>query len=207
MALIGNDIVDLGLPGALEKAEDRRFADRVFSPPERRQILRAPCPSTELWALWTAKEACFKVVQKLEPEVVFSHRAFEVCSVENARLQGWVRFRDRRFLVRWDLEPDYVHCTCQDTPEWRDCTVAVSEIPDGVSESQAVRELARVLLEEHGIAEARIVRPPQFNRAGPPIAVVDGHAVADVDLTLSHDGRYAAAGVILGEPRRPGRPC
>lgn len=77
--LVGNDVVDLGNPRVLGKEKDARFMGRVFSADERRVIGESSEPSLELWGMWAAKEAAFKIVSKRSPSPPpFVHRAFAV---------------------------------------------------------------------------------------------------------------------------------
>lgn len=80
---VGVDVVDLTDPRTEEKSRDERFLRRVFTDRERTRIEGAADPDVELWTLWAAKEAAFKVVSKLAVKragdpPVFRHAAFEV---------------------------------------------------------------------------------------------------------------------------------
>jgi phosphopantetheine--protein transferase-like protein len=77
--LVGNDVVDLSNPRVSGKEKDARFLDRVFSADERRVIGESSDPSLELWGMWAAKEAAFKIVSKRSSSPPpFVHRAFAV---------------------------------------------------------------------------------------------------------------------------------
>jgi len=77
--LVGNDVVDLGNPRVLGKEGDARFLGRVFTADERRVIAESNDPALELWGMWAAKEAAFKIVSKHSSSPPpFEHRAFSV---------------------------------------------------------------------------------------------------------------------------------
>lgn len=77
--LVGNDVVDLGNRRVLGKENDARFLNRVFTPDERRVIDESSDPALDLWGMWAAKEAAFKIVSKRSPSPPpFEHRAFSV---------------------------------------------------------------------------------------------------------------------------------
>lgn len=79
LILVGVDVVDVSAARALGRSEDERFLQRVFAPSERIRIRESPEPDLELWRLWAAKEAAFKVVSKLlDPIPAFRHAAFRV---------------------------------------------------------------------------------------------------------------------------------
>jgi phosphopantetheine--protein transferase-like protein len=75
--VLGNDVVDLKEPRSAAKATDERFVARVLTAAERAGLARSDDPNLELWSLWAAKEAAYKVVSKLRGEPpVFEHAAF-----------------------------------------------------------------------------------------------------------------------------------
>lgn len=74
---VGNDVVDLRDPRLEGKTADRRFLERILDGTERRTLADASHPDIELWCLWAAKEAAFKVTSKvLGAPPPFEHRAF-----------------------------------------------------------------------------------------------------------------------------------
>ncbi|MDT8340595.1 MAG: 4'-phosphopantetheinyl transferase superfamily protein [Longimicrobiales bacterium] len=76
---VGVDVVDLDRHRTADRTRDARFMERVFTEAERDRILSAEHPEVEVWMLWAAKEAAYKVVSKLQgAPPVFRHRAFEV---------------------------------------------------------------------------------------------------------------------------------
>lgn len=112
--LVGNDIVDLQDSDAKLEGLHRRFLCRVFSPAEQGAIGRARCHSASLWAYWTAKEAAFKVVRKLDPQVIFAQRRFDVelePLIAGQRSFGVVRHEERVLLIEMACAVDWVHAT------------------------------------------------------------------------------------------------
>ena len=96
---MGVDVVDLTDPRTRDRSGDSRFLDRVFAPGERARIRAAADPSREVWVLWAAKEAAFKVVSKLQGEIpVFHHAAYQV-SDEPGRPVSALRYGDTRLEV------------------------------------------------------------------------------------------------------------
>jgi phosphopantetheine--protein transferase-like protein len=63
--VIGNDIVDLDL--ALQESNWRRnrFLEKVFSSKERQLILNSKNQDHMVWNLWSRKEACYKIYNRL----------------------------------------------------------------------------------------------------------------------------------------------
>ncbi len=76
---VGNDVVDLSNPRVVDKHGDLRFLNRVFTPDEREVIKESVDPPLDLWGMWAAKEAAFKIVAKWSPTPPpFEHKAFAV---------------------------------------------------------------------------------------------------------------------------------
>ena len=191
---IGNDIVDLSHPYAREKVRDERFIRRVFRDSERRLIDAAETPFVLLWTIWAAKESAYKAVKKIEPATVFAHRQFEVIPADPACSHGVVRFLNRLLRVWWSFGQDYVHCVCETRPAAGHVFTALCEIPQRANESHVVRNLARRIIEIAGYGNAaEVVRPTVGGRPGPPQIVVCGRWVEELDLSMSHDERFAAA--------------
>ncbi|MEJ2203097.1 MAG: 4'-phosphopantetheinyl transferase superfamily protein [Gemmatimonadota bacterium] len=77
--LVGNDVVDLSNPRVRGKAGDERFVSRILDASERPALSARTDPDLELWCLWAAKEAAYKVVAKMRKRPpVFGHAAFRV---------------------------------------------------------------------------------------------------------------------------------
>lgn len=222
-ALVGNDIVDIEAPDAPGKEHDRRFLARVFRPEERDLILASPDPNLMLWTLWSAKEAAYKIARKISPETVFAHKRFAVRILEDPKrpMLGIVAFGDLWVNVAWMRGPGYLHCVGVADRSSPDRVFSkVGSIADATSgaalrlspteleschsqESRASRFLAKMILNDRGYHEAEVLRSrpdrPEdtYERWGPPRAWCAGRPVSDVDMSLSHDGRFAAAAVHL----------
>lgn len=125
---IGNDLVDLREPGALEQHRNARFVARVFTDAERAAIQGAASPARTLWAIWAAKEAVFKIARKADARAIFAHARFEVDARALARFStlpapgaapapgpghrvaGRVRAPGFEARARWGLGVDRIHC-------------------------------------------------------------------------------------------------
>jgi phosphopantetheinyl transferase (holo-ACP synthase) len=118
--LLGNDVVDRKDPGAEGKHLDGRFLARVFTREEAICIREASEPSLALWMIWSAKESVFKVMSKLDPELIFSHRDFAVgeeflvrvleTAASQGRFDARITYKDDEFALLLSWNDDYVHC-------------------------------------------------------------------------------------------------
>ena len=202
--IVGNDVVDLELMG--EPSEG--FVARVLAPEER----RAPPTAADVWRLWAAKEAAFKILARRDRRLPFVHARF-VVDVE----AGLVRHPRGEVRVRWEQHGAALGCT-----GWQgagECATAVATAEDaeaaaagfvlsareacGVTGrlSVAVRLLAKRLLCEQLAChwtEVEILRPGD----GPPEAWILGSLAPDLGLSLAHDGRFVACAVGLDSEAR-----
>ncbi len=70
--------------------------------------------------IWAAKESIFKVMRKLEPELVFSHREYSLSPKElqtileadssDGSLRSQVTQRENEFALLLSWNEDYIHC-------------------------------------------------------------------------------------------------
>lgn len=79
MVLVGNDVVDLSNPRVRGRSGDERFVSRILDASERPSLQARTDPDLELWCLWAAKEAAYKVAAKMRRRPpAFAHAAFRV---------------------------------------------------------------------------------------------------------------------------------
>lgn len=195
---VGNDVVDLADPANAATHRHERFVERVCAEAERAALARAPDPHAYLWSLFAAKEAAYKVFDKLGRAPGFAHRRLEVagdlCSVayEDLRLHLWLDV---------DAAAGVVHAltSTHDERPWS----ATGTVEAHGDPSLAVRELARRALAPllaTSPAELRVRRPERpgsWDGHGPPRLLRRDSPVSGVDITLSHDGRFAAVAAHL----------
>jgi len=218
---VGVDVVDLTRARAERPRRSRRFLERVFSARERERIDAAREPQTEVWRMWAAKEAAYKVISKLgEAPPPFHHARFEVQNppdepvtrlawedvqislgfrVEPAHLLAWAWIGPVTPLFVGHESVDSVRARREVTgdPEiWipRQFSEEESDAIHGLESALvrlAAREDAAHLL---GVREARlaIVCPPGHTGLRPPYLLDQGAARADADISLSHDGSRLA---------------
>ena len=76
--MVGNDVVDLRDPDTDPSTLHPGFDTRVFCRSELESLELSRNPVCQRWSLWAAKEAAYKLVRKLRPQVVFSPSRFVV---------------------------------------------------------------------------------------------------------------------------------
>lgn len=205
MPPVGNDVVDLKHPENQGKSKDNRFLSRVFTGKERDRIAGAACPDKLLWALWAAKEAAFKVVSRDDSTVRSTPRRYDIhldsLEVSEACLAGRAITPRGELALRIIVTDDYVHALSAATKGSLDRIfqrVDRMDVEDDPGEASAfVRrqllcEIARCLDCPPG--ELSVGKEPMG--PGAPFVIRREQPLA-VDISLSHDGRFAAFAFIL----------
>ena len=187
MMRVGNDVVDLGDPQIAEHHLRPRFVARVCSEEERGRVRDA----RSLWSLFASKEAAYKVLMKLGFEPGFGHR--EIVVAEDLRS---VRWRDVSLHLRVEATDDRVHAVAWEgeaEPSWgaeqtgdRDLSAAARALL-----CAALAREGRVSMLTRTVSVVRDPRQGSWDGFGPPRVVSRGEPL-DVDVSLSHDGRFAA---------------
>jgi hypothetical protein len=194
---VGNDVVDLGDPETRLAGLHPRFDERVFCAAERKALEASRLRHRLHWALWAAKESAYKARKRLEPEAVFSPREFEVelsplpTTGGGGVAVGRAFYRGDVFELEVRLDGASVHALATSADEagarvlWK---VERALCDPGV----AARRLAATAIGAAlGLDPAglRIVRRP-------PVAIDRGRRI-EVDVSLSHHGRFVAFACTL----------
>ena len=199
MNAVGNDLVYLADSEIAEHHLRRRFVARVCAPAERDRLAGSGEPKVLLWSLWAAKEAAYKAAAKMSPGLVFAPRLYEVDAAMNR-----VRYRDVEVTVRLSTDPLWVHAVAVCDGDPGQTVTAVETIPGGRHQSEAVRDLARRGVAAHfGLQEPRLAIERRRDPGGrdglaPPRLLLDGRP-AGIDISLSHDGPFAAFAALPQE--------
>lgn len=229
LRVVGNDVVDLQDSSTCGKHTDQRFTARVLADGERAALSASSDPAVELWAVWAAKEAAYKVASKLRGEPpVFVHAAFRVTWTEAGadRWTGRVAHEELELPVEVVRSGAVVHAVAVseeggevpwvgvellDTAR-EDWPARLEELrsrftpreADAVHSlpSAAVRIRARAALATTlGAEEAdvEIVCDPGVTGRRPPRAFLMGRP-APADVSLSHHGSWIGWAVLSQNP-------
>lgn len=191
MILVGNDVVDLDDPAIAGSHLRPRLVDRICTPAEAARVRAARDPHAALWSHFAAKEAAYKVLRKLDPSASPGLHGVEV----EAYLRA-VRHRGGHLHLEIELGPGHVHAlawTAGPSP-----LRGVERVGGADPRLTSRRLLARAMARRHGGPERRwsVQRAPlagSWDGKGPPVLLCDGRP-SGVDVSLSHDGRFAAYG-------------
>lgn len=175
--------------------------DRVFTPDERRLIRGSSEPDMMLWSLWAGKETGYKAVRRQHPTVSSAPRRYGVrlyCTGDDVPESGSVHTPRGPVSIRFCITGDYVHCIGAEADEEVDAIVwDVQKVPRDHSssgESGFVREMAKGSIsvwlgEQPGAVD--IIRPEEDRGLAPPVVRI-GRRTPTINLSMSHDGRFAA---------------
>lgn len=190
--------------------------ERVLTARERQAIEHSTCPDSLLWAFWAAKETAYKAVNKLYPDVSSAPDRYRVELESEAEsdsgvhpLRGIVHTPKGPVPVRVMFHPDYVHCVggysrsgTPDGMEWGVGTIDAAPESGGNEslserESRSARQLAASRIADILHCDPRdivISKQNHHSKTGPPKIYVKGTPTG-LDISLSHDGRFAAFAV------------
>lgn len=195
VALVGNDVVDLGDPDNRASFARPGYVERVCTVAERRALAAAPDPERAFWALFAAKEAAYKLLVKLGEEPGLAHRSIEVApDLASSRYQG------HELGLSVEHAEGWVHALSvlgPATPRFE-----VAALPPHARASAAGRELlCRMASQVLGVPGARLSierrpSPASFDGFEPP-RLCDAGVPTGLDVSLSHDGRFVA-GALAG---------
>ena len=187
---VGNDVVDIRHPLCQPDAIHPRFDTRAFSAREIALLAATEKAHQMRWSLWAAKESAFKALRKLDSQVRFIPRDFEVI-LGDARAE--VSHQMARFSVWLDHSDQWVHAVASQAGEKPKFRLDGHSYADPASKEEGLRDRVRRLavsalggLLEIAPSEIEIMsvnRIPQAQRQGQPLPF---------DLSLSHDGRFVS---------------
>lgn len=164
--------------------------------------------------MWAGKEAAYKIISKDDPVVSSTPRRYEVSlfrnrksdgetghSRANTRVDGFVETPNGRVHIRVFMDHDCIHCIgTADSPETMDSVVwsadEISRNHDAAPDHESV--FVRDALKRHLSVlcnttpeDIEIRRGKTPRGLGCPIAYINGDQ-SEFDISLSHDGRFAA---------------
>jgi phosphopantetheine--protein transferase-like protein len=197
---VGNDVVDLKEPANAGKSKNPRVLKKILTDTEIELIKNAKRPESALWSLWACKEAAYKVKNKSFPGIPFIPRRWQVVfnKPQKDYTDGEVIIPGKGTVpIRLFSNLQYVHCVSADSPAVLDKLVwSVEMLPEEkeINPSLFLRDclgkkMARnFLLNFHDI---KIKRKKINGELHQPHVYVGGKET-DIDISLSHDGRFVA---------------
>jgi phosphopantetheinyl transferase (holo-ACP synthase) len=188
---VGNDVIDLDDPEVRDQHRSPRFLRRICSAAELSATSSCADPRTLLWSLFAAKEAAYKLCVKLWPGFVFIPARVEVDSEWR-----FVRHEQHRFELRLYRRPPLIHACVWSggaSPIWAARALGAELVSArDLLRRTAARALGKA---EDQLEIFRAAAAGTWDGFGPPELHEAGRRL-EVDVSLSHDGRYAACALV-----------
>ena len=203
MPYVGNDVVDLREPANAGKSRNSRFLKKILTNAEIEFVQNAKDPDATLWSYWACKETAYKVIKKSCLDAAFLPRQWTVFFKKSQSdfSEGEVMIPGKeRVYVRLFYNPQYVHCVGSDSITALDKLIwSVDVLPEEKDEKNIDpsffsrnclgQNLAQYFsLNFHNI---KIRRTRKDGALQPPRVYVSGRET-DINISLSHDGRFVA---------------
>ena len=175
---------------------------------EQRAVYHSGHPDKILWALWSAKETAYKAVSKSFPDISSSPGRYAVRfkSFHNTGTATGKVNTPKGVVVAVTIyfHNEFLHCigTTGKYHHLHAIISGVEEVKQNASateifskkESKAVRRLAKKGIAAHlqvKETDIEIIRQKTLNKIMPPSVYINGNTQR-LDISLSHDGRFAA---------------
>jgi phosphopantetheine--protein transferase-like protein len=202
---VGNDVVDLKEPANAGKSRDPRFLKKILTDAEIEFIKNAERPQAALWSLWACKEAAYKVKNKSFPDIAFIPRRWQVVfnKLQSDYSDSEVIIPEKGSVyIRLFSNIQYVHCVGADSFAVLDQLIwSVEVLPEEkeISPSLFLRDRLGEKLANNlslNFHDIKIRRTKINGELQQPCVYVDGKET-DINISLSHDGRFVAYAYYL----------
>ncbi|KQC07360.1 MAG: hypothetical protein APR62_00600 [Smithella sp. SDB] len=183
----------------MRKSRDSRFLEKILTDAEIDFVNNTKRSDEALWSLWVSKETAYKVIKKTYPDTAFIPRQWQVVfnRFQSEYAEGKVEIAGKdEIFIRLFSNSDYIHCIGTDKPAILDKIIGQVEIlPEQQDDpSLFVRLCLARKLAEHfslNLNQITIKRIKEKGELQPPRVYIDGRKT-DIDISLSHDGRFIA---------------
>jgi phosphopantetheinyl transferase (holo-ACP synthase) len=191
--------VDLKEPANAGKNKNSRFLKKILTDAEIEFVNNAENPETALWSLWACKETAYKVIKKSFPDTAFLPRQWQVLFNKSLSdySEGSVIFPgERSIFIRLFSNSQYVHSIGSDNLSTLDKLILSVEVLPQEAENPSLflRDcLGKKVADNFSLNfyDIKIKRTRKNGELQPPCVYV-GRAKTDIDISLSHDGRFVA---------------
>jgi hypothetical protein len=198
--------VDLKEPANKWKSRDSRFLKKILTDAEIEFVKNAENSDAALWSFWACKETAYKVIKKTFPDAAFLPRRWQVIfsGTKSKKSGGLVKVPDKgEVYIRLFNNHDYIHCIGADELAVLDKIICgVENLPEEKTDQSLFSRLClaqslakKISLNFHQI---KIKRTREKGELRPPRVYIDG-GKTDIDISLSHDGRFVAYVATLAD--------
>jgi phosphopantetheinyl transferase (holo-ACP synthase) len=192
--------VDLREPANAGKSRNSRFLKKILTNAEIEFVQNAKNPDATLWSYWACKETAYKVIKKSCLDAAFLPRRWTAVfnKTQSKYSDGEVIIPEKgKVYVCLFSNSQYVHCVGADSLAALDKLIwSVEALPEKeeVNPSLFLRNRLGQKLAEYfslNIHDIKIKRARESGELQPPRVYVSGRKT-NIDISLSHDGRFVA---------------
>jgi hypothetical protein len=192
--------MDLREPANAGKSKDSRFLKKILTNAEIEFVQNAENPDAELWSHWACKETAYKIIKKSFSDAAFLPRQWTVIFNKSASTHSYGEViipGKERIYIRLFSNPQYVHCIGADVLTALDKLIwSVESLPEKekINPSLYLRQCLGQRLAKHfspNFHHIKIKKTRENGELQPPRVYIDGRKT-DIDISLSHDGRFVA---------------
>jgi phosphopantetheine--protein transferase-like protein len=197
---VGNDVVDLKEPANAGKSQDSRFLKKILTNAEIKFVQNAGNPDAALWSHWACKETAYKVIKKSFPDAAFLPRQWQVIftKTKSKYSDGEVIIPGKgKVYIRNFPKSDYIHCVGTDKLAVLDKLIwSIEALPEKEVINPSIfvcHRLGQDLAQHFSLNfhDIKIKKTRENGELIPPRVYVNGRKT-DIDISLSHDGRFIA---------------
>jgi phosphopantetheinyl transferase (holo-ACP synthase) len=105
--MIGNDIVDLELAQTQSNWKRKGYLDKIFTKNEQLLILKSDNQEGTVWKLWSRKEACYKIYNRISGNRIYNPIQFECFNSDQSI--GIVKNKGVAYFTKTEINSLYVH--------------------------------------------------------------------------------------------------
>jgi hypothetical protein len=180
-----------------------RFLKKILTDAEIEFVQSAENSDKALWSCWACKETAYKIIKKSRVCAVFLPRQWSVIfnKSKSTYIEGEIVVPSASTVyLRLFSRAGYVHCVgtdCKDALKKIICNVAVLPRHDNGEKPDASLFLRECLTRNFTryfhlkSSDIKISRIKENGELRPPYLFVSGKK-SDIDISLSHDGRFVA---------------
>ena len=201
---VGNDLVDLLLPENQAKVQNKRWLDKIFVPSEQHIIAQAAHANTMAWLLWSCKESAYKVA--IKQGMLPNYRPLDFVVMPNNNLlsptiRAMVQTPVGVFYTQSAQNTHYVYSVAAAKLfDWSKAFIYLHKfdtLVDCLTAQQWQRPLLQASEQHFNFAPHTLSIQKQLHNV--PILCQNSNVLQGFDVSLSHDGVWAAVLIVGGK--------
>ena len=183
--MVGNDIVDLAEARQFCNWQRPRYLSKVFTKKEEDRIQNSVDPEQTVWAIWSAKEAAYKLYIQKHQGRFFNPEAFQY-STENSVSK--VHYKDFKCFVKTTATSEFILSEArQHNFEMHTDFVRLTSNEAKIQTKETTAALLRTLSKTLNVPHTEL--NIQKSKDGVPLVRFGSESI---NVSLSHHGHFGA---------------